>query len=119
MDPLNFGAGAGLTEEDRETLSQILDDLNSRFQTSFTEDEILVIKEMEKRLSEDEGLKNQISNGSPDAVRASFETVASDALQDLMDEHWKFYKKVNDDEEVSKVLFDRLFDWYYEKNKAS
>ena len=34
-----------------------------------------------------------------------------------MDDHWKFYKKVNDDKQVSKVLFDRLFDWYYLKKK--
>jgi type I restriction enzyme R subunit len=118
VDPLNFGAGAGLTEEEKETLSKIIEDLNDRFQTKFSEDEILVIKGMEKRLSADEGLKNQLKNGSKDAVRASFETVAVDVLQDLMDDHWKFYKKVTDDEGVSKVLFDQLFDWYYQKNKS-
>lgn len=116
VDPLNYGAGAGISEEERQTLSEILKDLNTRYNTSFTDDEILVIKGLEKRLGEDEALRQQLINGSQDAVRASFDQVAIDAFEDLIDDNFRFYKKVKDDKELSQEFFSRLFGWYYQKH---
>jgi type I restriction enzyme R subunit len=112
VDPLNYGSGATLTEEEREALSKIIEDLNSRFNTSFTEDEIMVIKQLEKKIGEDEALQQQLKNGARHAVAATFRQVAEDAFEDLINENFKFYKKVRNDEEVSKEFFDRLFEWY-------
>ena len=112
VDPLNYGGGATLTEEERQALSQIIEDLNTRFNTSFTEDEIMVIKRLEKRISEDEALQQQLKNGARLAVEATFQQVAKDAFEDLVNDNFKFYKKVSDDEEVSKEFFSRLFEWY-------
>ena len=112
VDPLNYGAGAELSEEDRQALSKIIEDLNSRFNTSFTQDEIMVIKQIEKKISEDEALQQQLKNGSKHAVEATFQQVAKDAFEDLMNANERFYKKVTDDEEVSKEFFTRLFEWY-------
>jgi type I restriction enzyme R subunit len=116
VNPLDYGAGADISEEEREVLSKILDDLNTRYNTTFTADEILVIKGLEKRLSEDEALREQLKNGSLDAVRASFDQVALDAFEDLVDQNFRFYKKVKDDRELSHDFFARLFDWYYQKH---
>jgi type I restriction enzyme, R subunit len=112
VDPLNYGAGVTLSEEDKAALSQIIEDLNDRFNTSFTEDEILVIKQLEKIISEDEMLKQQLHNGSRPAVEATFRQVAKDAFEDLINDQFRFYQKVTDDEEVSKEFFDRMFEWY-------
>jgi type I restriction enzyme R subunit len=114
VDPLNYGGGATLTEEEHEALSKIIEDLNSRFSTSFTEDEIMVIKHLEKKISEDEALQQQLKNSARHAVEATFQQVAKDAFEDLVNENFKFYKKVSDDAEVSKEFFARLFDWYVE-----
>jgi type I restriction enzyme R subunit len=116
VDPLAYGSGANLSDEDREALSQIIQDLNTRFNTAFTEDEIVVIKQLEKKISEDQALQQQLKNGSPDAVRETFRQVAQDAFEDLINENFKFYKKVSDDEEVSKEFFSRLFEWYRGSN---
>jgi type I restriction enzyme, R subunit len=112
VDPLNYGGGATLADEEREALSKIIDDLNTRFNTSFTEDEIMVIKQLEKKISEDEALRQQLKNGSRHAVEATFQQVARDAFEELVNENFKFYKKVSEDNEVSKEFFARLFDWY-------
>lgn len=114
VDPLNYGGGATLTEEEHEALSKIIEDLNTRFNTSFTEDEIMVIKQLEKKIGEDEALQQQLKNGSPHAVEATFQQVAKDAFEDLVNDNFKFYKKVSEDEEVSKEFFSRLFEWYVE-----
>jgi type I restriction enzyme R subunit len=119
VDPLNYGGGATLTEEEKEALSKIIEDLNTRFNTSFTEDEVMVIKQLEKKISEDEALQQQLKNGSKHAVAATFEQVAKDAFEDLVNDNFKFYKKVSEDDEVSKEFFARLFDWYIEGRKKT
>ncbi len=117
VDPLNYGGGATVTEEEREVLSKIIEDLNTRFKTSFTEDEIMVIKQLEKKIGEDEALRQQLKNGSRHAVEATFQQVAKDAFEDLVNDNYKFYKKVSEDDEVSKEFFARLFDWYVDGRK--
>jgi type I restriction enzyme R subunit len=119
VDSLNYGAGATLTEEEREALSKIIEDLNTRFNTSFTADEIMVIKQLEKKISDDEALQQQLKNGSKHAVEATFRQVAEDAFEDLVNENFKFYKKVSEDDEVSKEFFTRLFEWYIEGRSKS
>ena len=112
VDPLNYGAGAELSEEDRQALSKIIEDLNTRFNTSFGEDEIMMMKHLEKKIDGDESLQQQLKNSSPHAKGAMFEQVAKDALEDLVDINYKFYKKVSEDYEVSKEFFARMFEWY-------
>ena len=119
VDPLNYGGGATLTEEDRQALSKIIEDLNSRFNTTFTDDEIMVIKQLEKKIGDDEALQQQLKNGSRHAVEATFQQVAKDAFEDLVNDNFKFYKKVSEDDEVSKEFFARLFEWYVEGRSKS
>ena len=72
----------------------------------------MVIKQLEKKIGEDEALRQQLKNGSRHAVEATFQQVAKDAFEDLVNENFKFYKKVSEDNEVSKEFFARLFEWY-------
>ena len=119
VDPLNYGGGATLTEEEHEALSKIIEDLNTRFNTSFSEDEVMVIKQLEKKIGEDESLQQQLKNGSKHAVEATFQQVAKDAFEDLVNDNFKFYKKVSEDDEVSKEFFARLFEWYIDGRKKT
>jgi type I restriction enzyme R subunit len=118
-DPINYGGGATLSEEEREQLSKIIEDLNARFHTSFSEDEIMVIKQLEKKIGEDEALQQQLKNGSRHAIEATFRQVAEDAFEDLVNDNFKFYKKVSEDDEVSKEFFARLFEWYVDGRKKT
>jgi len=60
-----------------------------------------------------------LKNGSRHAVEATFRQVAEDAFQDLVNDNFKFYKKVSEDYEVSKEFFARLFEWYIDRRKKS
>jgi type I restriction enzyme R subunit len=119
VDPTLFGSGTHLSDDDIQALSRIIQDLNSRFNTTFTKDEILVIKALERKISEDEALQQQLRNGSQPAVRATFYQVAEEAFEKIIDENYKFYKKVRDDEDMSKEFFDRLFEWFITTHKTS
>ena len=112
VDPLNYGGGSTLTAEEHEALSRIIEDLNTRFNTSFSADEIMVIKQLERKISADVALQQQLKNAAKTAVEATFRQVADDALQELVNDNFKFYKKVSEDDEVSKEFFARLFEWY-------
>jgi type I restriction enzyme, R subunit len=115
----NYGAGAVPAEDDEEFLSKIIEDLNTQFGTKFTEEDKVVIRHLEEQLEKDEALEQQLEAGSKDAVRLSFEGVAQDMLHALINSNFKFYKKVQDDKDISRELFDRLFERYYtRKGKA-
>jgi len=119
VDPLKYGGGATLTADEREALSKILEDLNTRFNTSFTDDEIMVIKQLEKKIDKDEALQQQLKNGSRHAVEATFQQVAKDAFEDTMNDNFKFYKKVSEDDELAKEFFGRLFERFLDGRKKS
>lgn len=115
IDPKNYGAGTSRLEAEESPLSQIIEDLNAQFGTKFTEDDRVVILQMESKLKNDPILEQQLKAGSKDAVRLSFEQVAQDILHGMIESNFKFYKKVQDDQDISRELFDRLFERYYNR----
>jgi hypothetical protein len=72
----------------------------------------MLIKQLEKKIGDDEAFQQQLKNSLRHAVEATFQQVAKDAFEDLINDNFKFYKKVNEDDEVSKKFFARLFDCY-------
>jgi type I restriction enzyme R subunit len=113
IEPPNYGGGAMVSPEDIEPLSKIIVELNEQFGTRFTDEDRVVIKRLEDQLTRDKILEQQLQVGSKDAVRLSFEQVAQDMLHALIDSNFKFYKKVQDDQDIARELFDRLFERYY------
>ncbi|MBN8457931.1 MAG: type I restriction endonuclease subunit R [Verrucomicrobia bacterium] len=119
VKPKNYGATSVADPENQESLSKIIEALNQQFGTKFTAEDRVVIEQLEQRLGEDRQLEQQLAAGSKQAVRLSFEEVAQDLLHGLIDSNFKFYKKVLNDQEVAKELFDRLFVRYLASKKAS
>ncbi|CAN5698999.1 DEAD/DEAH box helicase family protein [soil metagenome] len=118
-DPLNYGGGATLTDEEREALSKIIEDLNTRFNTSFTEDEAMVVNQVEKRISKDEGLQQQLKNSSPHGVEATYRQMAKEAFEDMAESNYRFYQKVSNDEEVAQELISRMLERFLEGRKKT
>jgi len=117
VKPKNYGATGLAESENLEPLSKIIEELNNLFGTKFSDEDRVVIEHLEQKLGADPQLEQQLSAGSKQAVRMSFEEVAQDMLHEMIDSNFKFYKKVQDDEQISKELFDRLFDRYYRNRK--
>lgn len=115
VKPKNYGSTSVAEPELPEPLSKIIDDLNRQFGTKFSEEDRVVIEQLEQKLKSDPQLEQQVAAGSKQAARMSFEEVAQDLLHDLIDSNFRFYKKVQDDQEISKELFDRLFERFYRR----
>ncbi len=119
IKPKSYGATGVADPGETESLSKIIEALNQQFGTKFTAEDRVVIEHLEQKLGEDSQLEQQLGAGSKQAVRMSFEEVAQDLLHGLIDSNFKFYKKVQDDQDIAKELFDRLFERYLARKSAT
>jgi type I restriction enzyme R subunit len=103
-------ARGGHVLDEEEALSQIIQTLNDRFGTDFTEEDKVFIREFEERLVTNPTLENSVRVNTRENARLTFEHVANDTLQDMIDTNFKFYKRANDDMEFARLLFDWLFE---------
>jgi type I restriction enzyme R subunit len=101
-----WGAGPDLVEP----LSQIIRELNERFGTSFREEDKVVIRQLEETLAGNEALAASVRSNTPDNARLTFDHVANDKLQELVETNFEFYKRVTDDPAFAKFFLDWMFD---------
>ncbi len=102
--------------DELEILSRIIQVLNERFGTDFTEEDKVFIRQLEDRLAEDPALVASVRVNPPESARLTFDHVVSDRLQDMVETNFKFYKRVTDDRQFAQYFLDWLFDRFREKH---
>jgi type I restriction enzyme R subunit len=100
-----------------EPLSQILKDLNERFGTDFTDSDKVFIEHLETKLRDDAALQASVRVNAPDNARLTFDHVANDKIQELIETNFKFYKHITDDAAFGKFFLDWMFERY--QNRGS
>ena len=95
-----------------EQLSAIIVALNERFGTEFSDEDKVFLAQLEARLDEDPALSSSVKVNPPESARLTFDHVAGDKVQDMIDSNFKFYSQINDDPAFAKALFDWLFERY-------
>uniref|UniRef100_A0A7V4G6J3 Type I restriction endonuclease subunit R n=1 Tax=Desulfobacca acetoxidans TaxID=60893 RepID=A0A7V4G6J3_9BACT len=104
---------------EKEALSRIIQELNERFGTDFSEEDRVFIQQLEERLAADPGLEASVKVNPPENARLTFDHVLNDRVQEMIDANFKFYKQINDDPEFGKFFSDWLFDRYLRSKKAN
>jgi type I restriction enzyme R subunit len=112
LPPITGGVIFDPPPQQVEPLSAILKKLNERFGTDFSEEDKVFIKALEERLAGDAALGASIKVNTPENARLTFDHVASDKIQELIDTNFKLYKQINDNEEFAEFFFDWLFERY-------
>ncbi len=115
IEPIKAKHVFGPEPEQVEPLSAILKELNERFGTDFTEADKVIIEHLETRLNEDAALQTSVKVNVPENARLTFDHVANDKIQELIDKHFKFYKQINDDDKFSRFFLDWLFERYLKR----
>ena len=115
LTPMESHPTQSTTPEEQEPLSQILEALNERFGTDFTEDDKVFIRQLEAHLESHTGLEASIRVNPPENARLTFEHVVHDQVQEMIDANFKFYKQITDDEDFSAHFIGWLFERYYKK----
>jgi len=103
------------TSEDLEPLSQIIQQLNQRFGTDFSDDDKVFIEQLETKLDNSDTLKASIRVNSPENAQLTFNNVVNDQMQEMVETNFKFYKQVNDDPDFAQALLNWLFQRYLER----
>ena len=93
-----------------EALSEILRLLNERFGYDFTEGDRDFIKRLQSNIFEHDAVRTSIEVNGAREARLTFNEVAEDELQDLIDDNFTLYKKIVDNDAFARLLFDHLFD---------
>lgn len=116
IDPIGRGAGSeGPLPENPEQLSVIIAELNDIFGIKTNGDAMAAIDHLQSKLAEDPGLAASIKVNTEEAARLTFDHIAQDLFEDLIDNYFKFYKQVTDDQSARKHFFDWLFEQYLQK----
>lgn len=112
LEPIGNGGGPTPTPPEVEPLSQIIKEINERFGTDFSEEDRVFIQQLEQKLAGDTALETSIQVNTPENARLTFDHVANDKIQEMIDTNFKFYKQITDDPTFEKFLLDWMFERY-------
>jgi type I restriction enzyme R subunit len=92
LQPISGGVIFDPPPEQVEPLSTILKELNERFGTDFSDEDRVFITALEEKLAGDAALDASVKVNTPENARLTFDHVATDKIQELIDTNFKFYK---------------------------
>lgn len=119
LEPITGGNIFQPPPEEVEILSQILKALNERFGTDFAEDDKVFIQQLEEKLAGDAALEASVKVNVPENARLTFDHVANDKIQEMIDSNFKFYKQITDDPSFGEFFLDFLFERYKRRDKEA
>ena len=115
LEPQRPKGPGGSSDDEREVLSKIIRELNERFGTTFKEEDVVFIEELETRLDAAPALEGSLRINSLDNVRLTFDNLANDVLQDMMDANFQLYQRVTDDVDFGRFFLGLLFERFLER----
>lgn len=115
LEPITGGNIFQPPPEEVEALSAILKSLNERFGTEFGDDDKVFIQHLEEKLAGDPALEASVKVNVPENARLTFDHVANDTIQEMIDSNFKFYKQITDDAEFEKFFLGWLFERYKQR----
>lgn len=102
-------------EEEEEPLSRIIRELNDRFGANLSENDKISLRNLEEKLAGKPELEASIKANSRENARLTFDDVATDQFQEMVESNFQLYKRVTDDEAFRAYLFDWLFERFRER----
>lgn len=112
LEPASFKPAVAPTPNEKALLSAIIRELNEHFGTDFGEEDRVFIEQLEAKLDQDPALSASVQVNTAENARLTFNHVAEDKLQDMIDTNFQLYKQITDNPEFAKQLFDFLFERY-------
>lgn len=117
LDPQKHGAG-GAVEDEKVRLSTILEKLNDRFGTQFTETDFLSREQVKEDMLNDEDLRQKAANNTKENFKFAFEKTFMDFVIDRMSSNQDFFMKIlENDEFKTYIMEDMMHEVYGEVNQ--
>ncbi|MDT8369514.1 MAG: DEAD/DEAH box helicase family protein [Longimicrobiales bacterium] len=105
-------------DPDEGPLSEIIRTLNERFGANLTEKDRVTIENLQEQLVDDPALVASLRANTRENARLTFDHIASDRLQEIVDSNFRLYKRISDDKEFGRMLLEFLFEEALRRTKG-
>lgn len=112
LDPQKHGIG-GTVEDEKVRLSLIVDKLNERFGTQFTETDLLSREQVKEDMLNDEDIRQKAQNNTKENFKFAFEKTFMDFVIDRMSSNQEFFMKILENDEFKKVIMEDMMNEVY------
>ena len=119
LDPIGAKERHGPDEEDLESLSRIIAELNERFGLNLGPEHRVTLGQMMKKLDSDAALDASARVNTRENVRLAFEQKVEDAIQEIVDSNFTLYKRITDDRAFGEAIKNFLFDQYLRAHRQA
>ncbi|BBP92311.1 hypothetical protein BsIDN1_59290 [Bacillus safensis] len=117
LDPQKHGAG-GAVEDEKVRLSSVLEKLNERFGTQFTDTDFLSREQVKEDMLNDDDLRQKAKNNTKEKLQICFRKKFMNFVIDRMSSNQEFFMKIlENDEFKSYIMEDMLNEVYGEVNR--
>lgn len=117
LKPTTYGTG-GAVEDEKVRLSSILDKLNERFGTEFTETDFLSRDQVKEDMLKSEDIQQKAKNNTKDNFKFAFEKSFMNFVIDRMSSNERFFMKILENEEFKNyIMEDMMNEVYSEMNE--
>lgn len=108
LEPMQSGDAKQKIEE-RESLSAIVKEMNDRFGTEFTAEDIVDIGHIADKLIQNDSVQGAIKNNTVDVAKIKFDQVLQNELIGMFKQKMDFYKKLDKNPELKAFFGDRMY----------
>ncbi len=112
LKPTSYGTG-GAVEDEKVRLSSILDKLNERFGTEFTETDFLSRDQVKEDMLRSEDIQQKAKNNTKDNFKFAFEKSFMNFVIDRMSSNEKFFMKILENEEFKNYIMEDMMNEVY------
>ncbi|WP_405154680.1 type I restriction endonuclease subunit R [Paenibacillus sp. FSL K6-0108] len=112
LDPQKHGA-SGVAEDEIVRLSSVLDKLNERFGTQFTETDFLSREQVKEDILNDEDLRRRAKNNTKENFKFAFEKSFMNFVIDRMSSNQEFFMKILENNEFKTVIMEDMMNEVY------
>lgn len=104
--------------EEKDILSRIIDEVNDRYGTQFSDGDRVILNSLSTRLSQNEILDGSIKSNSKDTAKIKFDELFQQELVDMLNGHFDLYKKLDQNPEMKKYVNERIFEYILRRKNA-
>ena len=119
LHPMRTKGAHGLSEEEIEPLSEIINELNERFGLNLGPENKLTLEQMMHKLNQDPALDASARVNTRENVRLTFDHKVEDVIQEIVDTNFKLYKWITDNRAIGDAVRNQLFDQYLRNHRQA
>lgn len=112
-------AGLRKEKEQKAKLTEIIEILNMKFGTDFTDADRLFFDQIEQELVADDKLQKQAQNNSIENFKFGFEEVFLHKLIERMEQNEEIFKRIMDDNDFASIIKEHMLNKVYERLNAT